>query len=177
VVFISQFNSQSLQSFRTRYTQIFAFNLMASLTPISQSRSCFTKLHLQTPPNRFFNSNSSSIRFRPEITRMPLKASVVVVSATTAEKPKKRYPGESKGFVEEMRFVAMKLHTKDQAKEGEKEVKEPEERPVAKWDPNVDGYLRFLVDSKLVYDTLEGIVDKAAFPSCEFLALISITIF
>lgn len=96
---------------------------------------------------------------------MPLKASVVVVSATTAEKPKKRYPGESKGFVEEMRFVAMKLHTKDQAKEGEKEVKEPEERPVAKWDPNVDGYLRFLVDSKLVYDTLEGIVDKAAFPS------------
>lgn len=94
---------------------------------------------------------------------MPLKA--VVVSATTAEKPSKRYPGESKGFVEEMRFVAMKLHTKDQAKEGEKDVKEPEERPVAKWDPTIDGYLRFLVDSKLVYDTLEGIVEKAAFPA------------
>ncbi|KAE8056084.1 hypothetical protein FH972_012882 [Carpinus fangiana] len=26
---------------------------------------------------------------------------------------------------------------------------------------------RFLVDSKLVYDTLEGIVQEAAFPSCE----------
>ena len=156
---------------------------MASLTPISHN---FTKLQLQlqTPPNTFtFNLNlnpnpsllcsrsTSSLRFRREITRMPLKAGAVSVSATTAEKPKKRYPGEAKGFVEEMRFVAMKLHTKEQAKEGEKEVKEPEERTVTKWDPTVDGYLRFLVDSKLVYDTLEGIVDKAAFPSCEFLGL------
>ncbi|KAJ4708943.1 Heme oxygenase 1 [Melia azedarach] len=52
---------------------------------------------------------------------MNRKSSVVGVSATTAEKPRKRYPGEAKGFVEEMRFVAMKLHTKEQAKEGEKE--------------------------------------------------------
>jgi heme oxygenase len=90
-----------------------------------------------------------------------------VVSATTAEMPKKRYPGEAKGFVEEMRFVAMKLHTRDQAKEGEKEAREPQERSVAKWDPTVDGYLRFLVDSKLVYDTLEGIIEKSPFPSCK----------
>ena len=94
---------------------------------------------------------------------MPPKMAVVM-SATTAETPRKMYPGESKGFVEEMRFVAMKLHTKDQAKEGEKEVKEPEERPVAKWAPTIDGYLGFLVDSKLVYDTLEGIVQEAANP-------------
>ncbi|CAM8931756.1 unnamed protein product [Rhodiola kirilowii] len=60
-----------------------------------------------------------------------------------------------------MRFVAMKLHTRDQAKEGEKQSEAP---PVAKWEPSVNGYLQFLVDSKLVYDTLEGIVDKAAFP-------------
>ncbi|XVF76657.1 hypothetical protein PTKIN_Ptkin13bG0284200 [Pterospermum kingtungense] len=89
-----------------------------------------------------------------------------VVSATIAEKPRKRYTGEAKGFVEEMRFVAMKLHTKDQAKEGEKEVKEPEEQAVRKWEPSVEGYLKFLVDSKLVYDTLEGLIDKATFPSC-----------
>lgn len=100
-------------------------------------------------------------------------SSVAVIAATTAaEKQKKRYPGESKGFVEEMRFVAMKLHTKEQAKEGEKETKSPEERPVAKWEPTVDGYLRFLVDSKLVYDTLEGIIDEATFPTCEFLLLL-----
>lgn len=92
----------------------------------------------------------------------------VIVAATTAETAKKRYPGESKGFVEEMRFVAMRLHTKDQAKEGEKEVKEPEERAVTKWEPSVDGYLKFLVDSKVVYDTLEKIVQDAAYPYCEF---------
>ncbi|KAG6589852.1 Heme oxygenase 1, chloroplastic, partial [Cucurbita argyrosperma subsp. sororia] len=86
------------------------------------------------------------------------------ISATTAEKPKKRYPGESKGFVEEMRFVAMKLHTRDQAKEGEKVSKEPQEGPVAEWEPTVEGYLRFLVDSKLVYDTLDTIIAKAVFP-------------
>lgn len=93
-------------------------------------------------------------------------SSSVVVAATAAEKKKKRYPGESKGFVEEMRFVAMKLHTKEQAKEGEKETKSPEERPVAKWEPTVDGYLRFLVDSKLVYDTLEEL--QATSPTCKF---------
>lgn len=100
--------------------------------------------------------------------------SLVVVAATTAaEKQKKRYPGESKGFVEEMRFVAMRLHTKDQAKEGEKETKYIEERPVAKWEPTVDGYLRFLVDSKLVYDTLEQIIQDSNFPTCEFFLLSS----
>lgn len=86
---------------------------------------------------------------------------MTVVSATTAaEKSNKRYPGEAKGFVEEMRFVAMKLHTKDQSKEGEKE---PEGQPMAKWEPSVEGYLKFLVDSKLVYDTLEKIMEKAPF--------------
>jgi len=89
------------------------------------------------------------------------KNTAVVVSATAAATAKKRYPGEAKGFVEEMRFVAMKLHTKDQAREGEKEAEGP---PVAKWEPTVDGYLRFLVDSKFVYDTLEAIVERAAFP-------------
>ncbi|KAH0878768.1 hypothetical protein HID58_066162, partial [Brassica napus] len=88
--------------------------------------------------------------------RMSTNKTSVVIAATTApaasEKQKKRYPGESKGFVEEMRFVAMKLHTKEQAKEGEKETKSPEERPVAKWEPTVDGYLRFLVDKKLAID-------------------------
>lgn len=93
---------------------------------------------------------------------MPRKA--VIVSATTAaERPKRK--GESKGFVEEMRFVAMRLHTRDQAKEGEKEVKQPEEKAVTKWDPTVEGYLKFLVDSKVVYDTLENIVLEPPHPS------------
>ena len=153
---------------------------MASFTPLSQSQSLFNNTHLKKlPPQSLSGPNLGSeylprwvsVRFqgaRPcGISGLPMKASNVVVSATTAEKPKKRYPGEAKGFVEEMRFVAMRLHTKDQAKEGEKEVKQPEERAVAKWEPSIDGYLRFLVDSKLVYDTLEEIIQKAPIPSCE----------
>ncbi|XWS27001.1 hypothetical protein CRYUN_Cryun26dG0078500 [Craigia yunnanensis] len=140
---------------------------MASLTPISQSHSLLKKPNLTIPPppslsssfipKDFPYSKAQSFKFSRMATR--------IVSSTTAEKPRKRYPGEAKGFVEEMRFVAMKLHTREQAKEGEKEVKEPEERSVRKWEPSVDGYLKFLVDSKLVYDTLEWIIDKAAFPS------------
>ncbi|KAJ4808769.1 Heme oxygenase [Rhynchospora pubera] len=67
-----------------------------------------------------------------------------------------------KGFVDEMRAVAMKLHTKDQAREGEKESVDP---PIAAWNPSVDGYLKFLVDSKVVFDTLESIVTTALHPS------------
>lgn len=90
------------------------------------------------------------------------RGALVVTAATTAEKPRKHYPGEGKGFVEEMRFVAMKLHTRDVAKEGEKE---PDTQPIGKWEPTIEGYLKFLVDSKLVYDTLETIVQKASHPT------------
>ncbi|KAI6681670.1 heme oxygenase 1, chloroplastic-like [Syzygium oleosum] len=146
---------------------------MASLTPAPHSTCFLSNAQLKSPPAQvlFPLANASlgtsflqkgSFRAVRRVAKMPPKA--VVVAATTAEKPKKRYPGEAKGFVEEMRFVAMKLHTRDQAKEGEKEVKEPEERSVAKWEPSVDGYLKFLVDSKLVYDTLERIVEDSAFP-------------
>ncbi|KAK7327744.1 hypothetical protein VNO77_21834 [Canavalia gladiata] len=85
-------------------------------------------------------------------------------AATTAEKAKKQYPGEAKGFVEEMRFVAMKMHTRDQAKEGEKEAKGPEDRAISKWEPTIEGYIKFLVDSKVVYNMLENIVKEAAHP-------------
>ncbi|KAL6221245.1 hypothetical protein ACLB2K_008997 [Fragaria x ananassa] len=140
---------------------------MASLTPISQSQSLFNKPQLKFKlPSSDFLPKSFTVSFSKMNPTMPMKSAAGVVSATTAEMPpKKRYQGEGKGFVEEMRFVAMKLHTRDQAKEGEKEVKEPQEKEVAKWDPTVQGYLKFLVDSKLVYDTLEGIVDRAPFPS------------
>ncbi|XP_039142607.1 heme oxygenase 1, chloroplastic-like [Dioscorea cayenensis subsp. rotundata] len=79
----------------------------------------------------------------------------LVVSATATEMPQK-----AKGFVDEMRAVAMKLHTRDQAKEGQKE---PQGQPVAKWEPTIEGYLKFLVDSKLVYDTLDSILHKAPY--------------
>ncbi|RDX98055.1 Heme oxygenase 1, chloroplastic [Mucuna pruriens] len=137
---------------------------MASLTAVSQPQSLYIKPRLVSPPHQFrsvFLVTGLASGFCGVRAAMPRKA--VIVSATTAEKPKK---GEPKGFVEEMRFVAMRLHTRDQAKEGEKEVKQPEEKAVTKWDPTIQGYLKFLVDSKVVYDTLEAIVQEAPHPFC-----------
>ena len=75
-----------------------------------------------------------------------------------------RRPGEHKGFVEEMRFVAMKLHTREQApKEGEKKP-DPEQKPMAQWAPTKEGYLKFLVESKAVYDAMEEIVASGDSP-------------
>ena len=75
-----------------------------------------------------------------------------------------RRPGENKGFVEEMRFVAMKLHTREQApKEGEKKA-DPEQKPMAQWQPTKEGYLKFLVESKAVYDAMEEIVASGDSP-------------
>ncbi|GAQ79033.1 Heme oxygenase [Klebsormidium nitens] len=77
------------------------------------------------------------------------------------EKKGRRRPGEAKGFVEEMRIKAMKLHTRGQAKDGEAQEKETQQKPLPQWKPTVEGYIQFLVDSKAVYDTMEAIVDKA----------------
>ena len=72
--------------------------------------------------------------------------------------------GAGKTFVEEMRAAAMRMHTKDQASEGEKELEGPS---LNELEPNLEAYLRFLVDSKLIFQTLENIVDRAAVPWCE----------
>jgi heme oxygenase len=75
-----------------------------------------------------------------------------------------RRPGEKKGFVEEMRFVAMRMHTREQApKEGKAEPAK-EAKPMAQWQPTREGYLRFLVESKAVYDAMEAIVASGASP-------------
>lgn len=95
---------------------------------------------------------------------LPLRRVVVYATTTDVHKKRQAPVARDRGFVDEMRAVAMRLHTRDQAKEGEKEADAP---PVAKWEPSVERYLRFLVDSKLVYDTLETIVQEAAYPCCK----------
>jgi len=92
----------------------------------------------------------------------PFRVSASSTESATEAKERKR-PGEKKGFVEEMRFVAMRLHTRDQAKEGEKKP-EPEQKPMAQWMPTKDGYLKFLVESKAVYDAMEEIVASGSSP-------------
>lgn len=69
-----------------------------------------------------------------------------------------------KTFVDEMRMKAIKLHSRDQAIGGEQQPNGP---PLLKWEPTMKGCVKFLVDSKAVYDTLEIIIEKATFPECE----------
>ncbi|TVU08090.1 hypothetical protein EJB05_41475, partial [Eragrostis curvula] len=67
----------------------------------------------------------------------------------------------SKPFMVEMRAEAMRLHSKDQSREGKVQALEP---PFATWEPTLEAYVQYLVDSKLVFDTLEAVVDRAAVP-------------
>ena len=50
----------------------------------------------------------------------------------------------------------MKLHTRDQSREGEQKA----QKPVAKWEPGREDYLRFLVDSRAVYRCFEKLVES-----------------
>ena len=69
---------------------------------------------------------------------------------------------KTKGFVGEMRKVAMKLHTKEQSPEGEKKKQEEHEGQVRKWQPTLCGYYNFLTQSKHVYDFIEQKVAERA---------------
>jgi len=89
---------------------------------------------------------------------------VVNVVAAAGEKPERRYPREPNGFVEEMRFVVMKIHPRDQVKEGKSHSNDL----VSTWNFTIEGYLKFLVDSKLVFETLERIINESAIQACEF---------
>jgi len=48
----------------------------------------------------------------------------------------------------------MKLHSRDQSREGEQKA----QTPVAKWEPGRTEYLQFLVDSRAVYSCFEELI-------------------
>eukprot|EP00465_Bigelowiella_longifila_P010662 CAMPEP_0185274036 /NCGR_PEP_ID=MMETSP1359-20130426/50921_1 /TAXON_ID=552665 /ORGANISM="Bigelowiella longifila, Strain CCMP242" /LENGTH=269 /DNA_ID=CAMNT_0027866863 /DNA_START=1 /DNA_END=810 /DNA_ORIENTATION=- len=61
---------------------------------------------------------------------------------------------DKSSFVQnDMRKAAMKLHTRDQAKEGEQKT----QKPISQWEMSMSSILRFLVDSKVIHDTLDDI--------------------
>lgn len=85
---------------------------------------------------------------------------------------RKEYPGEKKGVTEEMRFVAMKLRNNKKGKgkdsdgdKGDNFIQEDKDDDT--WQPSVDGFLKYLVDSRLVFTTVERIVDESADVSCK----------
>lgn len=97
---------------------------------------------------------------------------------------RKQYPGEVKGITEEMRFVAMKLRNNGKSKSGkasavvsesenrekrEIESEKEEENSDETWQPSTEGFLKYLVDSKLVFTAVERIVDESTDVSCELI--------
>ncbi|XP_075088687.1 putative inactive heme oxygenase 2, chloroplastic [Nicotiana tabacum] len=89
---------------------------------------------------------------------------------------RKQYPGEKKGITEEMRFVAMKLRNfkaKDSSSESENGYESASSGEdnnniggdggsEETWKPSIEGFLKYLVDSKLVFTTIERIVDDSS---------------
>ncbi|KNA18581.1 hypothetical protein SOVF_069390 [Spinacia oleracea] len=79
---------------------------------------------------------------------------------------RKEYPGESKGITEEMRFVAMKLRNdkgsfKSSSSTSNEEDSDDGEESDECWEPSVEGFLKYLVDSKLVFETIETVVEDS----------------
>ena len=79
--------------------------------------------------NKNIMSSSGSGRRGTNINRDRQRGGVMIIHAAGhghghgSASSTERRPGENKGFVEEMRFVAMKLHTREQApKEGQKKA-------------------------------------------------------
>lgn len=113
-------------------------------------------------------------------------------NSRTVMKQKKRYrklyPGEAEGITEEMRFVAMRFRnvkgkyvhrggngsdedeqdSTNDPNSSDKQVNEEEGGDEAEsWFPTMEGFIKYLVDSKLVFDTIEGVVDEASDVSCK----------
>ncbi|KAI4336954.1 hypothetical protein L6164_015420 [Bauhinia variegata] len=95
---------------------------------------------------------------------------------------RKQYPGESTGITEEMRFVAMRLrningkkYPEDTKFSGTSDNSDVEERKEEEninlddksgegctWQPIMEGFLKYMVDSELVFSTVERIVDESS---------------
>lgn len=64
-------------------------------------------------------------------------------------------------FLEELRDYSMKLHTKQQAPKEGKAAEPKQQKP---FSPTAKGFLSFMVESKVVYDTFEDIMQQGAVP-------------
>lgn len=92
--------------------------------------------------------------YRPITTPTPLFMSTEI-ETTKESAAEVEFPP----ILEELRNVAMKLHTREQSpKEGEAEA--PADKPAEPYVPTQKDYLQFLVDSNAVYVVLEDIVNN-----------------
>uniref|UniRef100_A0A2P2JG63 Uncharacterized protein n=1 Tax=Rhizophora mucronata TaxID=61149 RepID=A0A2P2JG63_RHIMU len=155
-------------------------------TPIGYPHS--VSLRNATRPLAIRCSNSNSVETTTATTQAAAAPSVgPPVVKKKRKRYRKAYPGESKGITEEMRFVAMRLHnikgkythktnhtsddddddysnTHDSTNDDASEIAEADEAAegdLGTWVPSMEGFVKYLVDSKLVFDTVERIVDKS----------------
>jgi heme oxygenase (biliverdin-producing, ferredoxin) len=134
-------------------------------------------LSLCSPLNSILAQSISSVSLNPNprFISFPLNCSnadttsaTISTSPTTSAPPVKRKrrrhkkfcPGENEGICEEMRFVAMRLRS-------EKAANDAKDDEVT-WQPSMEGFLEYLVDSKLVFETVERIVNESSDEACEF---------
>ncbi|KAI3949227.1 hypothetical protein MKW92_041042 [Papaver armeniacum] len=115
---------------------------------VSQSQFFSTKTHLRNIPDRI-----SSLGFHKSSLPLNLKLSHFSLESNS---------NKANDFVEELRSVAMKLHVKEP--KGKK--KTMTQILMGAEMPSLDGYVKFLVDSKLVYDTLEKIISNRTCSPC-----------
>ena len=96
----------------------------------------------------------ASTNARVSIVIASSKTSIHAVSAETEEGT----VNKAYSFVnQDLRTYAMRFHTKDQAP---KEGKQKAEIPFTAWEPTRQNYVQFLVDSLLVYETLESLAQE-----------------
>ncbi|KAI3954417.1 hypothetical protein MKW92_042705 [Papaver armeniacum] len=145
---------------------------------VSQSQFFSTKTHLRNTPDRIsslgFHKSSLPLNLKPShfalsnsnshgrIVHMPSICRSSNVASPDAIKDESHNNEKPMTFVEELRSVAMKLHVKQPPKEGGKKKTMAQILMGAEM-PSLDGYVKFLVDSKLVYDTPEKIISN---PTC-----------
>lgn len=133
------------------------------------------KLHFTNPPSNKKTHERTLILHCSD-------SSSTTPTATNATPPpvlrkrsryRKQYPGESKGITEEMRFVAMKLRnnkaeelaggtlTDSKYNSSSDEQHDIRDSDVQTWQPSIEGFLKFLVDSHLIFATLDRIVEQS----------------
>ncbi|KAL9270514.1 putative inactive heme oxygenase 2, chloroplastic [Drosera capensis] len=113
----------------------------------------FPRFRLPKPPKPLSctTTTPTPITESPESSSPPTKTKKKV-------RYRKPYPGETKGITEELRFVAMRLrHERDKVKQKEG----GEEGEGEEWEPTAKGLLKYLVDSKVVFETVEGVVEES----------------
>ncbi|KAJ1696842.1 hypothetical protein LUZ63_005354 [Rhynchospora breviuscula] len=138
--------------------------MLSSLSPCPSPNLLFSKpLSLNPNPRRLsFPLHCSSSTTTSTSTSATTTTAVPTSSTAPVRRKRQRRrhfcPGESEGICEEMRFVAMRL--RDESAETESEAMEKDDENT--WQPSMEGFLKYLVDSKLVFDTIERIIDESS---------------